>query len=88
VLLLPAEIRGTQQARRGVLVKAAKPGQERRVDLPVIGARTIELAAAAGLAGIVVESGAVLVMNRSDLKAAADRAGLFVIAAGPQDIAV
>ena len=34
-----------------------KPGQEKRVDLPTIGLRTVELAAKAGLAGIVTEGG-------------------------------
>ena len=34
---LVAEIRGTPEARRGVLVKRPKPQQERRIDLPTIG---------------------------------------------------
>src|SRR5205085_9759764 len=48
----------------GVLVKAAKPGQERRVDRPTIGPQTIILAAAAGLQGIAAEAGATLVVDR------------------------
>ncbi|MFN3464466.1 MAG: LpxI family protein [Terricaulis sp.] len=75
---LPTTIRGTPQARRGVLVKRPKPIQERRIDLPVIGARTIEGAAAAGLAGIAVEAQGALAVRRADLVAAANRAGLFV----------
>ena len=63
----------------GVLVKVKKPGQETRVDLPVIGARTVENAAAAGLRGIAVEAGAALVVDRAAVVAAADRAGLFVV---------
>ncbi|HEY8949375.1 MAG TPA: UDP-2,3-diacylglucosamine diphosphatase LpxI, partial [Rhizomicrobium sp.] len=62
---LPKNLRGTPQKRRGVLVKAPKPGQERRVDLPVIGVRTIELASAGGLAGVAVEAGAALVMRKA-----------------------
>ena len=63
----------------GVLVKAAKPGQDRRVDLPVIGARTVEGAAAAGLGGIAVEAGGVLVVDDAEVRAAADAAGIFVV---------
>ena len=37
---LPESLRGSKSARRGVLIKAVKSGQERRVDLPVIGAAT------------------------------------------------
>ncbi|MEZ5956037.1 MAG: UDP-2,3-diacylglucosamine diphosphatase LpxI [Hyphomonadaceae bacterium] len=75
---LPATIRGTTQARRGVLVKRPKPIQERRIDLPVIGVRTIEGAAAAGLAGIAVEAEGALAVRRDDIIAAANRAGIFV----------
>ncbi len=83
---LPETVRGTAQARRGVLLKRPKPIQERRIDLPVIGVRTIEGAAAAGLAGVVVEAGGALVVRRDDLIAAADQAGLFVLAFTPADV--
>ncbi len=62
----------------GVLVKAAKPEQERRADLPTIGPRTVTAAAAAGLRGIAVEAGATLIIDRPALVAAADANGLFV----------
>jgi DUF1009 family protein len=63
----------------GVLVKAPKPGQERRADLPTIGRRTVDGAAAAGLRGIAVEAGASLIIDRAAVVAAADRSGLFVV---------
>ena len=75
---LPTTIRGTPQARRGVLVKRPKPIQERRIDLPTIGVRTVEGAAAAGLAGIAVEAQGALAVRRDEIIAAANRAGLFV----------
>ena len=75
---LPAAVRGAPEARRGVLAKAPKPIQERRVDLPTLGVATVEAAAAAGLAGVVVEAGAALVLDRAAVTAAADRLGLFV----------
>ncbi|HVA12702.1 MAG TPA: UDP-2,3-diacylglucosamine diphosphatase LpxI [Stellaceae bacterium] len=71
---------GAQGSGRGaVLVKIAKPGQERRADLPAIGPQTIAAAAASGLRGIAIEAGACLVLDRAAVIAAADRAGLFVI---------
>ena len=63
----------------GVLVKIAKPGQERRADLPVMGVPTVAACAKAGLRGIAVEAGAALVIDRAEAVAAADRAGLFVL---------
>jgi UDP-2,3-diacylglucosamine hydrolase len=75
---LPPALRGSPQARRGVLVKRPKPIQERRIDLPTIGVRTIEGAGAAGLAGVAVEAGGALAVRRADIIAAADRLGLFV----------
>jgi hypothetical protein len=80
---LPKNVRGTAEKRRGVLVKAPKPQQERRIDLPVVGTRTIELAAAAGLAGVAVEAGGALLMRKAKLVEAADRLGLFVMAFDP-----
>ena len=41
----------------GVLIKAPKPAQDRRLDMPAIGPRTVEAAARAGLAGIAVVAG-------------------------------
>ena len=63
----------------GVLVKVEKPGQEKRADRPTIGPQTVSLAAQAGLAGIAVEAGATIVVDRDEVSTAADRAGLFVI---------
>ena len=80
---LSKNLRGTPEKRRGVLVKAPKPIQERRVDLPVIGTRTMELAAAGGLAGVAVEAGGALLMRKSKLVETADRLGLFVMAFEP-----
>ena len=82
---LPAAVRGTSANRKGVMAKAAKPHQERRVDLPVIGVRTVELVAEAGLSGIAVEGGAALIMGRTRVVEAADRYGIFVHGFAPGD---
>ncbi|MFQ6552026.1 LpxI family protein [Aestuariibius insulae] len=62
----------------GILYKAPKPGQERRIDLPVIGPETVTLGAAVGLDGIVTEAGGVMVIDRPRCVALADRLGLVL----------
>ncbi len=64
--------------RKGVLVKLCKPQQDIRADLPAIGRSTVENAAKAGLAGIAVEAGRALVIERAAVLEAADAAGIFV----------
>jgi DUF1009 family protein len=85
VASLPEALRGTAENRRGVLVKAAKPHQERRMDLPAIGVHTVELAAEAGLSGIAVEGGGALIVNRAAVADTADRLGVFIYGFAPED---
>jgi DUF1009 family protein len=75
---LPADLRGSARERKGALGKAPKPIQDMRVDMPVIGARTVEMAAAAGLAGVGGVAGRLILIDRAGLMEAADRLGLFV----------
>lgn len=70
---------------RGVLVKLCKPSQDERADLPSIGPDTVTNAHAAGLAGIAVEAGRALVLERERMLAEADRLGLFVTCIDPRD---
>ncbi len=63
----------------GVLVKARKPGQERRVDLPTIGLETVKKAIEGKLSGIAIEAGGTLVFDRQEFVRLADEANLFVI---------
>ena len=74
------------KSRKGVLVKAPKPGQDLRLDMPVIGPRTIELASEAGLAGIAVAAGAVLLADQQELVEKADRFGLFLYGASSPEV--
>lgn len=62
-----------------VLVKAPKPDQDRRFDLPAIGAETASAAVRAKFAGIAVEAGGAFVFEREQLVRIADGAGLFVV---------
>jgi len=63
----------------GVLVKAPKPGQDRRIDLPTIGPRTVDEVARAGLAGIAIAAGETIVAEPEAVAKAADIAGVFVV---------
>ena len=65
-----------------VLVKMKKPGQERRADLPTIGARTIERLARAGYRGVAVEAGETLILERAAAIARADEHGVFMVGVG------
>jgi hypothetical protein len=78
VARLRKEGRIRARTMRGVLVKAPKRGQDLRFDLPTIGSRTIEGAAAAGLAGIAIVAGNTIVADPQAMIEAADAAGLFV----------
>lgn len=64
-------------ARGGVFYKAAKPGQDRRIDLPVVGVDTIVGAKKARLDGVVVEENGVMVLDLAAVARAADELGLF-----------
>jgi DUF1009 family protein len=64
----------------GVLIKAAKRGQDLRVDMPTIGPKTVLEAEQAGLSGIAVGAGSTLVLDQDETLATADRLGLFLVA--------
>ena len=81
---LPAAIRGDASARRGVLVKRPKPGQELRIDLPTTGVSTVEMVAAAGLAGLAIEANGALLLNRQGMTEAAERVGIFIYGFDPE----
>jgi len=78
VARLRAEGRIRARTARGVLVKAPKSGQDLRFDLPTMGPRTVEGAAAAKLAGIAIVAGNTIVVEPQAVIEAADAAGLFV----------
>lgn len=79
---LRAQRRVTSAPGTGVLVKAPKPDQDRRFDLPAIGPRTIANAARAGLGGIAVAAGHTIIAEPAETIAAADRAGIFLVGVG------
>ena len=72
--------RGGELAKGGaVVVKAVKPQQDRRFDLPAVGPSTIESMKKAGCRVLAIEAGATLVMDPEELVRQADRSGIAVI---------
>ena len=72
--------RGGELARdRAVVVKAVKPGQDRRFDLPAVGPDTIDVMREARASVLAVEAGATLVMDREEMVRRADRARIAVV---------
>jgi UDP-2,3-diacylglucosamine hydrolase len=78
VARLRAEGRIRARTARGALVKAPKSGQDLRFDLPTMGPRTVEGAAAAQLAGIAIVAGNTIVVDPQTVIEEADAARLFV----------
>ena len=62
-------------ADSGILYKAPKPTQDRRADLPVIGAGTAQAVVDAGLDGIVIAAGGVMVLDFDAVVDTLDMAG-------------
>jgi len=75
VAALPHPLRPKGQ---GLVYKAAKPGQDRRVDLPTIGPATLQAVAAAGLAGLAFQAGSVICLDLPQMQAIAVETGLFL----------
>ena len=75
---LDESLRGSSKKPQGVLVKLPKPQQDRRIDIPALGMQTIENAAKACLAGIVVEAQGAIINDIEACLQRADELGLFV----------
>jgi UDP-2,3-diacylglucosamine hydrolase len=73
--------RGGALAREdAVMVKVAKPNQDMRFDVPVIGVETIRIAGEAKLRVIAIEAGKTLLLERSAIVRLADRSKISIVA--------
>ncbi|WP_112309470.1 LpxI family protein [Pseudogemmobacter bohemicus] len=84
---LPAALRPDAARGRGLLYKAPKPLQDRRIDLPALGPATVAAVAGSGLGGIAWEAGGVICLDLPAMRAAAREAGIFLWARAPGDYA-
>jgi DUF1009 family protein len=72
--------RAGQLAGRGVrIVKVAKPNQDMRFDVPVVGVSTIEAMAAAGASALSIDAGKTLMIDGEAIIRAADEAGICIV---------
>jgi DUF1009 family protein len=73
--------RGGALARKGaVMVKVAKPNQDMRFDVPVVGVETLQTAGEVNLRIIAVEAGKTLLLEREAIIGLAERAGISIFA--------
>ncbi len=73
-------LRGGTLGKEVIVAKTAKPAQDNRFDMPSVGVKTIESMIAAGAAGIVMEAGRTLLVERERTLALADEHNMFVVA--------
>lgn len=78
IAALPQGLRPDDARGRGLFYKAAKPGQDLRIDLPTLGVQTVARAAEAGLGGITWQAGGVICLDLPAMIQAASAAGLFL----------
>jgi len=78
-LFAEMESEASTLARRLTVVKVAKPKQDMRFDVPVVGLPTIEAMRAAGATCLCVEAGRTLLFDREAMVKAADLAGIAVV---------
>ena len=71
--------RATLLSRALTVVKIAKPGQDMRFDVPVVGVKTIETMARAGASCLAVDAGRCLLLDGETMMRAADEAGIAVV---------
>jgi DUF1009 family protein len=70
---------GAIAGRGVVVVKLAKPKQDMRFDVPVVGARTLETMAEVGAGVLAVETGKTLLFDKPELLVDADRRGIALV---------
>jgi UDP-2,3-diacylglucosamine hydrolase len=73
--------RGGALAREGaIMIKVAKPNQDMRFDVPIVGVETVKVAAEAKLRVIAVESGKTLLLERDKVMDLATKAKITIVA--------
>ena len=71
---------GALGGKNAIMVKVAKPNQDMRFDVPVVGVATIEVAVEANLRVIAVEAGRTLLLEKNAVVDGATRANISIVA--------
>ena len=69
---------GSKSKKQGVLVKLPKPTQDRRIDLPTIGTRTVKLCQKINISGIAIQSNGTIILEKTKTIKSANQKGLFL----------
>jgi DUF1009 family protein len=80
------EADGSTLSRALTVIKAAKPNQDMRFDVPVIGVKTIEVMRKAGATCLALDAGKCLLLDGAAILEAADAAGIAIVATAFQDL--
>lgn len=70
-----------------VMIKVSKPKQDPRFDVPTIGRETIAVMQEAGLVALAFEAGRTIIVDRPEVVAAADAAGISIVGCAPDGAA-
>jgi DUF1009 family protein len=70
------------EGKGGVVVKAMKPGQDKRFDIPTVGLATLRLVLSGGLKVLALEAGSSFLIDREEVIAAANGGKLTVVGVG------
>ena len=79
-LMTSLESEASTLSRALTVIKIAKPNQDMRFDVPVIGVNTIEVMRNAGATCLAVDAGKCLLLDGNAVNAAADAAGIAIVA--------
>jgi DUF1009 family protein len=80
------EAEASTLSRALTVIKAAKPNQDMRFDVPVIGVKTIEMMRKAGATCLALDAGKCLLLEGNEIVIAGDAAGIAIVATAFQDL--
>lgn len=67
------------KGKHAILIKVCKPQQDRALDMPTIGPKTIQLAHECGFSGIVAEAGETLILHQEEVLRMCREWGIFFV---------
>ncbi|HEX8490560.1 MAG TPA: LpxI family protein, partial [Chthoniobacterales bacterium] len=71
---------GALGGKNAIMIKVAKPNQDMRFDVPVIGVATLEVATEAHLRVVAIEAGRTLLLEKAELIESAERSNISIVA--------
>jgi DUF1009 family protein len=85
-LMASLESGASTLSRALTVIKAAKPNQDMRFDVPVIGVKTMDVMRKAGATCLALDAGKCLLLDGAEIFETADAAGIAILATAFQDL--